>query len=81
MRYKRASPPHIEQDYDEYQNMLARSTTGSQKDDVGVDVFHDASEGTGPTSHPTLNQQQPLASTEGGKSKQQMAMASACRVC
>jgi hypothetical protein len=30
--------------------------TGSQKDDGDVDGFHDVSEGTGPTSHPTLNQ-------------------------
>jgi hypothetical protein len=43
--------------------MLARSAFGSQKDDG--DVFHDASEGAGPTSHPSLNQQQ--ASREYGR--------------
>jgi hypothetical protein len=52
LRYKHASP-HIEQDYDEYRNMLARSAVGSQKH--GGDVFH---EGTVANSHPTLNQQQ-----------------------
>ena len=45
--------------------MLARSATGPQKDDGDVDVFHDASEGTGSTSHPILNQQQ--ASREYGR--------------
>jgi hypothetical protein len=42
LRFKRASPPHIEEDYDQYRIMLARSAAGAQK--AEVEIFHDASE-------------------------------------
>jgi hypothetical protein len=42
LRFKRTSPPHIEQDYDQYRKRLAESATGAQKGES--DIFHDANE-------------------------------------
>ena len=55
LKFKPASPPHIEEDYDQYRNMLAKSATGAHREDP--EVFHDASEEVpGPTSRTSQQQ-------------------------
>ena len=62
LQVKRASPPHIEEDYDQYRNMLAQSATGSRKGDQ--DIFHDASE---EAQAPTSTTDQQKASRDYGR--------------
>lgn len=62
LRVKRASPPRIEEDYDQYRNMLAKSATSSQKG--SRDIFHDASE---ESQAPMSRTDQQKASREYGR--------------
>lgn len=62
LRFKRASPPRIEEDYDRHRNMLAKSATGLQKMDA--EIFHNASQ---EAQAPSSRTDQQKASREYGR--------------
>jgi hypothetical protein len=62
LRFKRISPPHIKQDYDQYRNRLAESATDTQKGDTSV--FHDTNE---EVQGPMSKTKQQKASREYGR--------------
>jgi hypothetical protein len=62
LRFKRASPPHIEEDYDRYRDMLAKPATRPQK--VDAEIFHDASQ---EAQAPSSRTDQQKASREYGR--------------